>query len=107
MNHDHSNTHSSMHLWMMIVCCALPLVLIFAIGFFGLSRGSFSGVLPYAMILLCPLSMFFMMRGMGHDHGSAETPRAEAPRPIATVPQAKTTSGAATVNGESGHEHCH
>jgi choline-glycine betaine transporter len=107
MNHNHSNTHNNMHLWMMILCCALPIVLIFAIGFFGLSLGSLSAWLPYAMILLCPLSMFFMMRGMTQDHANTESQQAQTPHAISTSPQAKTTSGVGTVSTESGHEHCH
>ncbi len=107
MNHDHSNSHNQMHLWLMILCCALPLVLILAISVFGLSLGSLAAWLPFAMILLCPLSMFLMMRGMTQDHTNPETHHANAPRAISTGSQAKKTSSVSTVNGESGHEHCH
>ncbi len=107
MNHNHSNTHSNLHLWLMIICCALPLILILAIGFFGLSLGSIAAWLPYAMILLCPLSMLLMMRGMGHDHGSAETHHVETPHRISTLPQAKITAGTDKANSESGQERCH
>jgi type III secretory pathway component EscV len=31
-----------------------------------------AGFLPFAIILLCPLMMFFMMRNMGGMHGSGE-----------------------------------
>ena len=38
-----------------------------ALAFAGVNLGAFA---PYAVILLvCPLMMFFMMRGMGHGNG--------------------------------------
>ncbi len=64
MNHDHNNKH----LLLMLVCCLVPLALILAIGAFGVSVGSLGAFLPYLLILACPLMMFFMMRGLGHEH---------------------------------------
>ena len=58
------------HAFIMLLCCLLPIALLGAVGFFGLSLGSLSGIAPYAIVLLCPLMMIFMMRGMGHEHGS-------------------------------------
>lgn len=56
------------------------------LGLFGVPVGSY---LPFALILLvCPLMMFFMMRGMshggasghgGHHNKPAEPPRADEP----------------------------
>lgn len=66
MNHDPKK-----HLLIMLVCCLIPIALILAVSVFGLSLGSLSGLLPYALVLMCPLMMIFMMRGMGHDHGTA------------------------------------
>ena len=69
MNHDHNHTDSNgavKHLLLMVACCFIPIALIGAISLFGLSIGSLTPLLPYALILICPLLMFFMMRGMGH-----------------------------------------
>ncbi len=41
-------------------------------GVFGLTLGTLTPLLPFAFALLCPVLMFFMMRGMMHDHGEAE-----------------------------------
>ena len=50
------------------------------LGLFGVPVGSYA---PFALILLvCPLMMFFMMRGMGHgghQKRPAEPPRADEP----------------------------
>ena len=41
------------------------------IGFFLATEHTahFFGILPFAIFLLCPLMMFFMMRGMHNGHG--------------------------------------
>jgi hypothetical protein len=52
----------------MLLCCVVPIALIAVLGLSGLTRGSLSGIAPYALVLLCPLMMLFMMGG--HDHGS-------------------------------------
>lgn len=28
-----------------------------------------AGLLPFLLLLACPIAMWFMMRGMSHDHG--------------------------------------
>ena len=49
----------------MAICCAVPLLLIAAIAFFGLSLGALaSGLLSLAILLACPVGMFIMMRMM-------------------------------------------
>ena len=63
------NHNSTRHMLLMALCCLIPLALIAAVSIFGFSLGSLSGLLPYALVLLCPLMMIFMMRGMGHEHG--------------------------------------
>lgn len=74
MNHDHSsNGGYTRHLVLMLLCCLIPLALIAAVAIFGFSLGALTPYLPFAMVLICPLMMFFMMRGMGHDHGTDDT----------------------------------
>lgn len=68
MNHDNSQGMSK-HMLIMLVCCLVPIVLIVAVSLFGFSLGSLTPLLPFALVLLCPLMMIFMMRSMGHDQG--------------------------------------
>lgn len=55
------------HLFAMILCCAIPLILL-AVLSFGESLGSWG---YYALFLLCPLLHVFMMKGHGShsNHG--------------------------------------
>ena len=59
------------HLWMMILCCLIPVAGLVAVYFFKIPL---SNVLLYGMILFCPLSHLLMMKFMGHDHSSSEQP---------------------------------
>lgn len=86
MNHDHSTTgNHNLHLWLMLACCLIPIALILAIGVFGISLGALTPLLPYALILLCPLMMFFMMRGTGDTH-HANAPHVASAQQIADAP---------------------
>lgn len=77
------------HLLIMLACCLIPIALLLAVGVFGFSLGSLSPLLPYALVLLCPLMMFFMMRGMGHEHDTAESKRHESLHNAATTRDSK------------------
>ena len=56
---------------MMAAFCALPLLLLAAIPFLGLTLGSYaavgSGLLSILALLACPVGMFLMMRMMMKD----------------------------------------
>lgn len=53
------------HGLMMLICCAVPLILLFAASyFFGLS----SRYTYWAILLLCPLMHIFMMKDMHVSH---------------------------------------
>ena len=54
------------HAVMMLVCCIVPLALVFAlVYFFGLSKS----YLYWVVLLLCPIMHYFMMRQV-HDKKS-------------------------------------
>lgn len=85
MNHDHSShSDSNRHLLLMLLCCLIPLALILSISVFGLSLGALTPYLPFALVLLCPLLMVFMMRGMMDDHKAADTPTNLPTRQVST-----------------------
>ena len=63
--------HGSRHLWIMVLCCLIPVAALTAI--FAL-KIPVSQVLTFGLILLCPLSHFLLMGLMGrdrHEHGEA------------------------------------
>jgi len=76
----------NMHFLSMVLCCLIPAAVLGAVLILGIPL---SNVLFYALLLLCPLGHFFLMRGMmdgtGHSHEV----------------QAKTISAETTI-GESG-----
>lgn len=59
----------------MAVCLGAPLIAVaFLVGGGGALLGAGAALIPYAALLACPLSMFFMMRGMhGHAKGDGES----------------------------------
>lgn len=54
------------HLLIMLLCCAIPLALIFALPYLGVTLLSSGWLL--LVLLLCPLMHLFMMGGHNKDH---------------------------------------
>jgi hypothetical protein len=73
------------HAMLMILCCAVPILLIAAIGTFGLSFGPLSALAPYAIALMCPLMMVFMMFGHKHEDEHAHHPQTVIDTDIVTA----------------------
>ncbi len=88
MNHNHSNGDGMKHMLLMVACCLIPILGILAIGAFGISLGPFSGLLPFAMALMCPLMMILMMRGMMQGQGQTHDHQEELKRKLS--PAART-----------------
>lgn len=65
-----NNLKFDRHLWLMPLCCLIPVGALAAIFLFNIAVSS---VLLVSTVLLCPLLHIFMMMKMGgHDH-SGET----------------------------------
>ena len=65
-----SNNHSHKgHMWMMAICCGLPIIGFLAIAVLGISMPS----LETALFLICPIGMIAMMYFMHRDHCASRT----------------------------------
>lgn len=71
------------HVLLMLICCLMPIGVGLAIIAFGISLGSFGGMLPYALVLLCPLLMLWMMRSITHEEHNAHQAMQSAEKPTA------------------------
>lgn len=71
---EQKNKMGKKHLILMILCCVVPMGVFFVLFALGIPLNR---LFLFAMILLCPLSHVFMMRGMKHheqdDHASEST----------------------------------
>ena len=79
------NFSGNHHLWLMLLCCLIPIAALGAIFLFGIPV---SQVLLFGLVLLCPLLHLLMMIGAGgHTHGETST-SSEAQHPPHTVRRA-------------------
>lgn len=103
MNHNQSsNGGNASHMLLMLLCCLIPIGLIAAVAIFGISLGALTPYLPFALVLLCPLMMFFMMRGMGHEHDATEVRNVQT-----TVKETPNSSRIAPNSAPQEHESHH
>jgi len=63
------------HILIMILCCLIPIAGLAAVYIFKLPLNN---VVYGAMVLICPIAMFFMMKSMLQDHNSG-SPKAGSP----------------------------
>jgi len=71
------------HLWIMILCCLIPIIGLAAIYLFNVPV---SNVVFFGLILLCPVSHLLMMKYMGHDHSSTDHSQHEHHTSSTTIP---------------------
>jgi len=63
-NKESSNHSHKGHMWMMAICCGLPIIGFLAIAVLGISMPSLETVL----LLICPIGMIAMMYFMHRDN---------------------------------------
>lgn len=59
------------HSWVMLICCLVPILGLGVAWLLGVPLGTLGTV---ALLLLCPLGHFLMMRGGGHTASHSPTP---------------------------------
>lgn len=75
----------------MLACCLIPLAVLGAVLLLRVDLGS---VGVFAIMLLCPLLHVFLMRGMGHDHGTTDQACHQEPSGQGVAPEAVAQKGA-------------
>jgi hypothetical protein len=78
------------HLWLMVLCCLIPLAALGAIFLLGVPASS---ALVFALILLCPLGHLLLMGPAGHKHGAAHSPEDLAPEMHPRLPAGSPAEG--------------
>lgn len=62
-NHNDNQKHKGhwLHMVLMVLCCAIPLLLIFALPLLNVENESLKNLMSGAIFLLCPLMHILMM----------------------------------------------
>jgi len=66
-NKKNSNYSHKGHMWMMAICCGLPIIGFLAIAAIGISMPS----LETALLFICPIGMIGMMYFMHRDNSAS------------------------------------
>ena len=93
--HDHNGKGNNSMMWMMAICCAVPLLLIFVFGAGGRALGAPSWII-FGGVAVMVIAHFFMM-GRSHKHSDEE-------QPIANEEDNKNSKD---KKDHSGHGCCH
>ncbi|MGE4284957.1 MAG: hypothetical protein AB7G87_14785, partial [Clostridia bacterium] len=86
-NEGHSHKGHMSHMWLMVLCCAIPLLLLFALPLLKVNNPNLKGLLSGAIFFLCPLLHLLMMplmfrkdKNKKEDHGHQMNNQIEANR---------------------------
>jgi len=66
-NHDEKNTQENEHkkhrnhMLLMVLCCALPIVVLFALPLLKINNAGLNKILPFLTLMLCPLMHVLMI----------------------------------------------
>ncbi len=60
-NQEKGHKGHGSHMWLMVLCCAIPIVLWLLLPTLQISNSFLARVFPYAIFLLCPLLHLLMM----------------------------------------------
>ncbi|MDK2934417.1 MAG: hypothetical protein PWP27_2227 [Clostridiales bacterium] len=60
-NQGHNHKGHRSHMWLMILCCAIPIVLLMLLPLSKVNNAGVNGLLTGAIFLLCPLMHILMM----------------------------------------------
>lgn len=73
-NHEQGKKGNGKHMLLMILCCAIPILLLLLLPVLKINSTAIKGILPFAVLLLCPLMHILPMRrknkgakGQEHD----------------------------------------
>ncbi|HBR28270.1 MAG TPA: hypothetical protein DD734_11740 [Firmicutes bacterium] len=60
-NHENGHKGHGKHMLLMVLCCALPIILLMLIPILKNNNPALKSILPFAVVLLCPLMHIMMI----------------------------------------------